>query len=151
MSRRLTSLRWLFRHQHVFHIGARPYILEDEKLVDALRNPIRYRELGRGIAEGIPGTVLRRILTVWVRALQAGVLGPSQEKVAEKAQVLLNALADTAIDALIDEATGHQKRRAHDALQRLLAAYVRPEFRTYQSKFPISFYEQIHPSHGVAL
>jgi P63C domain len=117
---------------------------EDERLVEALRHPIRYREAGRSIAEGIPGTVLRRILSVWVRAHQAGVLGPSQERVAERAQILLNALADTAIDALIDEATGHQKRRAHDALQKLLAAYVRPEFRTYQSKFPISFYEQIH-------
>ena len=72
------------------------------------------------------------------------MLGPSQERVAEKAQILLNGLADTAIDALIDEATGYQKRRAHDALQRILAAYVRPKFRTYQSKFPISFYEQIY-------
>jgi hypothetical protein len=64
--------------------------------------------------------------------------------VAEKAQVLLDGLADTAIDALIDEATGYQKRRAHDALQKILAAYVRPEFRSYKSKFPISFYEQIY-------
>lgn len=122
----------------------RPYILDDERLVEGLRNPIRYRGLNGSIAEGIPGTVLRRILSVWVRAHQAGVLGPSQQLVAEKAQILLNGLADTAIDALIDEATGYQKRRAHDALQKILAAYVRPEFRVYQSKFPISFYEQIY-------
>jgi hypothetical protein len=129
---------------HLAFKNLRPFILEDERLVEALRNPIRYRELGRSIAEGIPGTVLRRILSVWVRAHQAGVLGPSQERVAQKAQVLLDGLADTAIDALIDEATGYQKRRAHDALQRLLAAYVRPEFRPYKTKFPISFYEQIY-------
>lgn len=122
----------------------RPFILQDEKLVEALRNPIRYRALSGSIAEGIPGTVLRRILTVWVRAGQAGVLGPSQKVVADKAQALLDGLADTAIDALIDEATGYQKRRAHDALQKILAAYVRPEFRTYQTRFPISFYEQIY-------
>jgi len=112
--------------------------------VEALNNPIRYREMGRSIAEGIPGTVLRRILSVWVHADQTGVLGPSQKRVAAKAQILLDGLADTAIDALIDEATGYQKRRAHDALQRILAAYVRPEFRSYQSLFPISFYEQIY-------
>lgn len=129
---------------HLAFKNLRPFILEDVQLVDALKNPIRYREMGRSIAEGIPGTVLRRILTVWVRALNAGVLGPSQERVAQKAQVLLDGLADTAIDALIDEATGYQKRRAHDALQKILAAYVRPEFQVYQSKFPISFYEQIH-------
>jgi hypothetical protein len=122
----------------------RPFVLDDRELVEALRNPIRYRELGKSIAEGIPGTVLRRILSVWVRAHNAGVLGPSQQLIAQKAQVLLDALADVAIDALIDEATGYQKRRAHDALQRLLAFYVLPEFRPYQTKFPISFYEQIH-------
>lgn len=122
----------------------RPFILEDEKLVEAIRNPIRYRSVNGAVAEGIPGTVLRRILSIWVRAHQAGVLGPSQQRVAEKALALLNGLADTAIDALIDEATGYQKRRAQDALQRILAAYVRPEFRTYKSKFPISFYEQIY-------
>ena len=56
----------------------------------------------------------------------------------------MDGLADLAIDALIDEATGYQKRRAHDGLQKLLAAYVRPEFRPYATKFPISFYEQIY-------
>jgi hypothetical protein len=122
----------------------RPFILEDDKLVEGLRNPIRYREMGKAIAEGIPGTILRRILNVWVRAHQAKVLGPSQQIIAEKAQALLEGLADTAIDALIDEATGYQKRRAQTALQELLAAYVLPEFRPYHTKFPISYYEQIH-------
>jgi hypothetical protein len=129
---------------HLAYKNLRPFVLDDERLMEALRNPIRYREAGRAVAEGIPGTVLRRILSVWVRARHAGVLGPTQERIAEKAQILLDALADTAIDALIDEATGYQKRRAHDALQKILAAYVRPEFRVYQSKFPISFYEQIY-------
>lgn len=122
----------------------RPFIMEDAKLVDALRHPIRYREAGKSIAEGIPGHVLRRILSVWVRARAEGGLGPSQERIAAKAQALLDGLADTAIDALIDEATGYQKRRAHDGLQKLLTAYVRPEFRPYSTKFPISFYEQIY-------
>lgn len=122
----------------------RPYILDDAQLVEALRNPIRYRELGKSVAEGIPSHVLRRVLSVWVRARADGVLGPSQQIVADKAQILLNALADTGLDALIDEATGYQKRRAHDALQKILAAYVLPEFRKYSSRFPISYYEQIH-------
>jgi hypothetical protein len=129
---------------HLAFKNLRPFILEDEHLVDALRNPIRYREEGRAIVDGIPGTAIRRILSVWVRAHSAGVLGKSQQTIAQKARILLDGLADTAIDALIDEATGYQKRRAHDALQRILAAYVLPEFRPYQTKFPISFYEQIY-------
>lgn len=82
--------------------------------------PIRYRDQRGSISEGIPAQVLRLICSVWVRAHKAGVLGPSQIKIAEKAQVLLDALADVAIVALIDETTGYQKRRAHDALQRIL-------------------------------
>lgn len=43
----------------------RPFILEDDILVHLLRNPIRYRGEGSSsIAEGIPGTVLRRLLSV---------------------------------------------------------------------------------------
>jgi hypothetical protein len=123
----------------------RPFILEDEKLVDLLRHPIRYRAEGSSsIAEGIPGTVLRRLLSVWVRAHAAGVLGSTQEVIAVKAQAFLDSLADLAIDALIDEATGYQKRRAHDSLQVLLKAYVLPEFRPYATKFPASYYEQIY-------
>lgn len=129
---------------YLAHKNLRPFIYDDEKLLDALANPIRYREQGRATAEGIPATVLRRILTVWTRAQDAKVLGPSQTMVANKARALLEALADVAIDALIDEATGYQRRRAHDSLQQLLAAYVLPEFRTYQTRFPISFYEQVH-------
>jgi hypothetical protein len=129
---------------YLAHKNLRPFLMEDGRLVDAIKRPIRYREEGRAIAEGIPGHVLRRILNVWVRAHAAGVLGPSQERIAEKARILLDGLVDTAIDALIDEATGYQKRRAHDSLQKLLAAYVLPEFRPYATKFPISFYEQIY-------
>jgi P63C domain len=145
LSTRRTEEDGMYFPLYLAQKNLRPFILDDEPLVDLLKHPIRYRGEGSSsIAEGIPGTVLRRLLSVWVRAQVAGVLGPSQEKIAEKAQILLNGLADTAIDALIDEATGYQKRRAHDGLQKLLVAYVRPEFRKYSTKFPISFYEQIY-------
>ena len=122
----------------------RPFIEADEKLVEALQHPLRYRQEGGVIAEGIPGHVLRRILSVWVRAHAETKLGPSQVTVAETAKIILDGLADVAIDALIDEATGYQKRRAQDSLQKLLAVYVRPEFRPYHTKFPISFYQEIY-------
>lgn len=129
---------------YLAHKNLRPYVLADHKLVEALKNPLRYRQEGGAVAEGIPGHVLRRILAVWVRAHQDGELGPSQARVAILANTILDGLADVAIDALIDEATGYQKRRAQGDLQRLLAAYVLPEFRPYQTKFPISYYEQIY-------
>lgn len=129
---------------YLAHKNLRRFVLEDRALVDALKSPLRYRPEGGAVAEGIPGHVLRRILGVWVRALDEGELGPSQERVAHLAKIILDGLADLAIDALIDEATGYQKRRAHDDLQKILSAYVLPEFRKYQTKFPISYYEQIY-------
>jgi hypothetical protein len=129
---------------YLAHKNLRPFVLEDEKLVEALRNPLRYRVDGRSVAEGLPGQVLRRILSVWLRARGAGVLGKTQVMVADKAQQLLEALADVALDALIDEATGYQKQRAPDALQQLLLLYVRPEFRPYATKYPNSFYQEIY-------
>ena len=98
------------------------FVLGDPQLVHALRKPIRYRDQRGSICEGIPAQVLRLICSVWVRAHTAGVLGPSQTKIAEKAQLLLDALADVAIVSLIDEATGYQKRRAHNELQKFLPA-----------------------------
>jgi hypothetical protein len=56
--------------------------------------------------KAFPAQVLRLICGVWVRALKAGMFGPSQVKIAEKAQQLLEALAEVAIISLIDEATG---------------------------------------------
>lgn len=129
---------------HLAFKNLRPFILEDAELVEALSEPIRYRSVKGGIADAIPGQVLRRICSVWVRAQAAGVLGSSQEKVAQRAKLLLDALADVAIIALIDEATGHQKRRAHDELQRILQAYIAPELMPWQRRFPIAYYEQIH-------
>lgn len=129
---------------HLAFKNLRPFIMEDVDLVEALREPIRYRSVKGSVAEGIPAQVLRRICNVWVRAHNAGVLGASQAKVAEKASGLLDALADVAIIALIDEATGYQKRRAHDELQKILRAYIAPELLPWQSRFPIAYYEQIY-------
>lgn len=144
LSTRRTEDDELYFPLYLAQKNLRRFVLEDRRLVDALKSPLRYRPEGGAVAEGIPGFVIRRILGVWVRAYEAGELGPSQEKVAVTAKVILNGLADTAIDALIDEATGYQKRRAHDDLQKILAVYVLPEFRRYQTKFPISYYEQIY-------
>jgi hypothetical protein len=70
------------------------------------------------------------------------------KKIAAKAQILLDALADVAVIALIDEATGYHKRRAHDALQTILKAYIAAELLPWQSRFPVTFYEQLYKVMG---
>jgi hypothetical protein len=128
---------------HLAFKNLQQFVLDDAELVEAIRQPLRYRGIKGSIAEAIPGQILRRICNVWVRAHRAGVLGPTQVRISEKAEFLLNALADVAIIALIDEATGYQKRRAHDELQKILQAYVSSELLPWHLRFPISYYEQI--------
>lgn len=129
---------------YLAHKNLQPYIKEDKKLVESLSKPIVYRDIETGsVAEGIPGQVLRRVCSVWVRANRDGVLGPSQVKVAEKAEHLVEALADVAIVALIDEATGYQRYRERDELQKILAAYISPELLPWSTKFPREFYKEM--------
>lgn len=52
---------------------------------------------------------------VYLSARRADDLVSSQEKLAYQAEVLLSALAQVGIDALVDEATGYQYDRKHDA------------------------------------
>lgn len=129
---------------HLAFKNLRSHIMEDPDLVEALRTPIQYRNLRGNVAEGIRGDVLRRICSVWVRARAAGVLGPSQEQIAAKAQLLLDALADVAINQLIYQATGYERRRAREDLKRILAAYISPELLPWVPRFPISFYQELY-------
>jgi len=144
LSTRRTEEDGIYLPLHLAFKNLRPFVFEDQELVESLRSPIRYRDIKGSVCEAIPGQVLRRICSVWVRAHGAEVLGKSQQRIAKKAEVLLEALADVAIISLIDEATGYQKRRAHDALQIILAAYISPELLPWQKRFPISYYEHIH-------
>ena len=60
----------------------------------------------------------------------------------------MRALADVGIIALVDEATGYQKVRARDELQKILAAYIAPELLPWSKRFPDSFYEELHKVRG---
>lgn len=109
--------------------------------------PIYYRD-GRGISIGYDPRVLRAVCEVWLRARQAGALLKSQEDKAQQAELLMRALADVGIIALVDEATGYQQFRARDELQKILAAYISPELLPWAKRFPDAFYEELHRVRG---
>ncbi len=123
----------------------------DEFVTDELKEgplkPIYYRD-GRRIGVGYDATVLRAVCEVWLRARAAGKLQKQQEDKAQKAEVLMRALADVGIIGLIDEATGYQKIRARDELQKILAAYISPHLLPWAKRFPDSFYEELHRVRG---
>ena len=110
-------------------------------------NPIQYLD-GRRVVVGYDPRVLRSVCEIWLRAREAGALLKNQEDKAQKAELLMRALADVGIIALVDEATGYQKVRARDELQKILAAYIAPELLPWAKRFPDSYYEHLHRVRG---
>lgn len=97
---------------------------------------------------GYIATLLPKMCELYLTARRAGVLTASQEKLAVQSEILLSALAEIGIDALVDEATGYQGVRAKDALQKLLDRYLNKELSAWVKRFPDEFYEQMYRLKG---
>lgn len=104
----------------------------------------KYRTLSGNVATGIKAELIPKICDVWLDARLAGVLGPRQEAIAAKAELLVRALANVGIVALVDEATGFQYVRARDALTQILEAYIAKELRKWVKTFPVDYYRELY-------
>lgn len=119
----------------------KPYINIDS----VVGNMVSFRlpeveQLGRDV-KGLPADLLIDICRGLVQALEASYRGevtltPRQLSMAVKASMFLVACAKTGLDAMIDEATGFQYKRAEDALQVKLRAYLEKEMRKWEKTFP---------------
>jgi hypothetical protein len=95
----------------------------------------------RGV--GITAEQFEAILTGYVRALGAGALSTDRQKeIATTCAILSTAFLKIGIIAQIDEATGYQYERAHDALQVKIQAYIAEELRAWEKTFPDELWEQ---------
>jgi hypothetical protein len=117
------------------------------ELRDGPLRPVRFRE-GNSVVTGYDARILRAVCEVWLSARAAGALQEQQLDKAQRAEVLMRALADIGIVALVDEATGFQKFRARDELQQILSAYIAAELLPWAKRFPDSFYEHLHRVRG---
>lgn len=126
----------------------------DAHIPDKLREmwtPIQYYSQGGykgNIAFGYRAEILPLVCGVFVDAMEAGDLLPAQEHIAKRAKVLMRGLATVGIIALVDEATGWQEQRDRDSLNKMLEAYVLPEYLPYTQRFPKEFYEHIYRLRG---
>ncbi len=115
----------------------------------ALANPILYRvRNGRTTGYGVVATLLPEICRVWLDARRKGILTESQAHIAEMAEILISALANVGIIALIDAATGYEKIRDKYELERILSAYISKELLPWTRRFPPEFYEQLFRLRG---
>lgn len=130
----------------LFSPNMQPYI--PLKLSKALSEPIAYSLDRGGRARGYPAELLPDICEVFLTARAAEALTPSQEPLAEAAEILMRGFARLGIVALVDEATGYQEVRARSELQRLLEAYVQAELRPWVKMFPDEFFRGVYKIHG---
>lgn len=117
----------------------RPFVSKD---LEVTSSQILFRQKGHK-AFGYPAELLPQVCGVFLDALKAGVLVPTQLHIAEKAQILIRGLATVGIVALVDEATGFQEYRDSQALQAILDAYLKKEFAAWAKRFPDEFYYHI--------
>lgn len=82
---------------------------------------------GGHLGQGIQSETFVEILNAYVSAFMAGELRANQVHLAQNAHKLLETFAAVGLTALIDEATGHQKQRPVDELQRLVNQLLRQQ------------------------
>jgi P63C domain len=122
-----------------------PFITKD--LLDGPLKPIDYRD-GDRVVRGYDAAILPAVCNVWLRAREEKALQDQQLAKAHKAELLMRALAQTGIVALIDEVTGYQKVRPQNALQEYLKAVIREQLAAWVKKFPDEFFENIYKIRG---
>lgn len=90
-------------------------------LVARANSPIRFiPPHGGNPADGYEATILPDICAVIIDADQKGKLDGRLKRLAERAAMLQHGFATVGIIALVDEATGYQKFRDSEALQKIL-------------------------------
>lgn len=119
------------------------------ELSTELLDPVRYQVgLGGAVANGLRAELLPDICGVWLAARRDDKLLPSQEHLAQQAEILMQAFAKVGIIALVDEATGYQLDRKHDALRLLLNKYIAEGLQKWLHTFPDSFFAELDRLYG---
>ena len=98
---------------------------------------------GKTKKQGYEATLLPVMCRIYLQARRENKLLSTQEKLATKSEILLESFAMVGIDALVDEATGYQHDRKHDALRLLLSKYISEGLQRWMLTFPDSFFKEL--------
>ena len=91
--------------------------------------PIFYRTKAGGKGVGYDATLLPQVAEVYLKFRDAclreeGKVPKQFSHIVAAADTLMRGLANVGIIALVDEATGYQRDRARDALEKILEAFI---------------------------
>jgi hypothetical protein len=121
-----------------------------EKEITRSTTPIEFLSPTGARVFGYPAELLPEVCRVYLAARDEKLLLPSQVHIAERADMLVRALASIGIVALVDEATGYQEVRDKKALSALLDKYLLQEFAKWAKRFPDTFYREMFRLRGWA-
>jgi hypothetical protein len=129
----------------------RPFISED---LGASTTPIFYRTKNGGKGVGYDATLLPQVAEVYLKfrdtmLADRGSIPANYKHIVDAADMLMRGLANVGIIALVDEATGYQRDRAKDALQKILESFIAKELRPWVPTFPDEYYAQIFRLRGM--
>lgn len=114
-----------------------------------VRPSLEFETPSKALAIGREGVFFVEMCQAYANAFVAGELHYKQTNLAKQAIAVLSALATVGIDALIDEATGHQRVRADNALERRMREILRNEAGKWELCFPESLVRALAPLYGI--
>ncbi len=120
----------------------KPFI--SEHLVET-SNSIRFRFANGAPGVGYSADLLPAVCQVYLQARRAGALRKNQMHIAERAEILMEALAIIGIRALVDEACGHQPEPG--VYNDFLAYFLNRTPTKWASRFPPTYYREIYRLH----
>lgn len=120
----------------------KPFMNND--LIVAIEQPVLIVGKTPKPVHGYRAEILADLCDALLEARQAGALKTEQEeRYGQFAEALVRSLARVGITALVDEATGYQYDRKHDALRILLSKYIEEGLRKWIPTFPDSFFAEL--------
>ena len=98
---------------------------------------------GNTVFEGYRAEILPILCEAILKANDVGQVTEYQKDLVDASSALIRSFAKVGIIALIDEATGYQRDRDKDELQKLLSIYLSEERLQWAKRFPDEYYKQL--------
>src|SRR5690606_16731036 len=114
-----------------------PYL--SDGLIEVI-SPVTYHNLDGKTIDGYKAEIIPLVCDAYLAARMEGALTKKQLPVAIASEILVRALSQVGIVALVDEATGYQRDRDRKALHKLLEKYIAKELLPWTKTFPDEFY-----------
>lgn len=113
-------------------------------LIMAINSPVQIVGKTPRPVHGYRAEILADICDAILEARKAGALRTEQERrYGHFAETLVRGFARVGIAALVDEATGYQRVREKDALQKILDRFLNDDARKWSKTFPDEFWQKL--------